>query len=141
MCVTVNQPDIASYRPCCILLPRPSTLLHQPHCPYHLTPLPGNPHTHRFPYPFNIPDKMQCFINVRFPNIELRKSVSWLVMNLAVILAAFWLVCFHSLLNSELITDSWTRQSLLKVVRSCSNSISNSTRVGHASGGEIGSRG
>jgi len=141
MCVMVSQPDIASYHPCCVSLPRPSTLLHQPHRPYYLTPLPGNPHAHQFPYPFNIPNKMQRFINVRFPNIELCKSVLWLVVNLAIILAAFWLVCFHSLLNSELITDSWTRQSLLKAVRSCSNSILNSTQVGCASGGEIGSRG
>jgi hypothetical protein len=48
-----------------------------------------------------------CFINIRFPNADSR--ILLLVVNLATILAALWLVSDASLSNSELITDPGTR--------------------------------
>jgi len=79
-------------------LRRVSFPLHQPHRRRH-TCLATQ--TFFCSSPSNKPDKMR--FNIQFPNADLRKSVSPLVANFVVVLAALWLVSDASLSMSELI--------------------------------------
>jgi len=70
------------------------------------------------------------FTNIRLPNADFQKSTLPLIVNLAVILAALWLVSCTSLSISELITDSWTRRESLLMGLLHSSLTSDSIWVG-----------
>ena len=72
---------------------------------------------------------------MRIPKIDFRKSISPLIVNVAIVLMALWLVSCASLPTSELITDSKTSSELQQMEVSSLTVISDSTQVGAARGG------